>query len=156
MRVLIQRVASARVEWEGGSAGPIGRGLLCLVGFRAGDAENLLAPMAAKLMGLRIFEDDGGKMNHCLPDVEGGLLLVPQFTLYADCRKGRRPGFSTALEPARARAMFSAFEAACRGLTAPVAVGLFGAEMQVHLVNDGPVTILLDSQELGLISTSRN
>lgn len=150
MRVLIQRVASARVEWAGGNADAPGPGLLALVGFKASDDEGLVEPMAEKLVHLRIFEDTGEKMNLSLADTGGSLMLVPQFTLYADCRKGRRPGFSAAMAPQRAQAFFSRFESACRARGARVASGQFGAKMQVRLVNDGPVTILLDSNEINL------
>jgi D-tyrosyl-tRNA(Tyr) deacylase len=120
------------------------------VGFHATDGREVLEPMANKLIHLRIFEDDQGRMNLSLLERGGGLALVPQFTLYADCRKGRRPGFSEALEPRAAAALFDAFVARCRTEIAEVITGTFGAHMQVHLVNDGPVTILLDSRELNL------
>lgn len=160
VRVLIQRVTSARVEWEGGTAGPIGKGLLCLVGFGEGDAEGLIAPMVDKLVNLRIFEDAGGRMNRSLLELNGDLMLVPQFTLYADCRKGRRPGFSAALAAGRAKEFFTRFEESCGDFTGQdfsgrVFSGGFGASMQVHLVNDGPVTIMLDSQQLYPAPTTR-
>lgn len=165
VRVLIQRVTSARVEWEGGTAGPIGKGLLCLAGFGEGDLQTLIAPMVDKMLNLRIFEDEGGRMNRSLLDLNGDLMLVPQFTLYADCRKGRRPGFSAALAPERAEEFFTRFGETCRGVfggasssgafSGRVFSGCFGAEMQVHLVNDGPVTIMLDSQQLYPASTTR-
>ncbi len=148
MRILIQRVVSARVTWEDGGTEPMGRGLLCLVGFHPEDHHDLVRPMAEKLVHLRVFEDSGGKMNLSMLDAGAGLMLVPQFTLYADCRKGRRPGFSTAMAPRAAGALFDRFAAACRELAGDVALGRFGADMQVHLVNDGPVTILLDSAEI--------
>lgn len=165
VRVLIQRVTSAKVEWEGGLAGPIGKGLLCLVGFGEGDGETLIAPMVDKMVNLRIFEDEGNRMNRSLLDLNADLMLVPQFTLYADCRKGRRPGFSAALAPCRAKEFFIRFEESCRGVSGGasssgtfsgrVFSGGFGASMQVHLVNDGPVTIMLDSQQLFPASTTR-
>lgn len=160
MRVLIQRVTSARVEWQGGAAGPIGKGLLCLVGFGEGDEEILIAPMADKVLNLRIFEDEGGRMNRSLLELNGDLMLVPQFTLYADCTKGRRPGFSSALAPEQAREFFTRFEESCgefsgHGFTGRVFSGSFGVSMQVHLVNDGPVTIMLDIQQLNPASTTR-
>lgn len=160
VRVLIQRVISAKVEWEGGTAGPIGTGLLCLAGFGEEDEETLIAPMVDKVLTLRIFEDDSGRMNRSLLDLKGELLLVPQFTLYADCSKGRRPGFSGALAPERASAFFTRFEESCREFPGGVFSnrvfsGLFGANMQVHLVNDGPVTIMLDSQHLFPAATPR-
>lgn len=127
-----------------------GPGLLCLVGFNREDVAGVLEHMADKLIHLRIFADEHGRMNRSLVETGGGLVLVPQFTLYADCRKGRRPGFSDALEPAAAREMFEAFVQICREHLSGVIAGRFGAHMQVHLVNDGPVTILLDSNELRL------
>ncbi|MEE8434777.1 MAG: D-aminoacyl-tRNA deacylase [bacterium] len=160
MRVLIQRVTSAKVEWEGGAAGPIGKGLLCLVGFGEGDEETLIAPIVDKLVNLRIFEDEGRRMNRSLLDLKGDLMLVPQFTLYADCSKGRRPGFSAALAPERAKEFFTRFEESCGDFSSHffsgrVFSGGFGASMQVHLVNDGPVTIMLDSEQLYPASTTR-
>ena len=148
MRLLIQRLGSAWVTWEGAATGKIGTGLLTLVGFHRSDEAALLEPMVEKLVRLRIFEDDTGRMNRSLTDLDGGLMLVPQFTLYADCRKGRRPGFSDALPPGPAEEFFNTFVALCRERIGRVESGSFGADMQVHLVNDGPVTILLDSAEL--------
>ena len=154
MRVLLQRVATAQVTWEeagvAAATARIGPGLLCLVGFQAGDTAAELEPMAEKLVHLRVFEDAAGRMNRSLLEVAGGLVLVPQFTLYADCRKGRRPSFAPALAPDPARGLFSAFVAACTRYLPAVQQGCFGAHMQVHLVNDGPVTLLLDSETLGL------
>jgi D-tyrosyl-tRNA(Tyr) deacylase len=151
VRILIQRVRSAWVEFEDGSETPrSGPGLLALVGFRAGDGGALLEPMARKLTELRIFADDAGKMNRSLLDIAGDLVLVSQFTLYADCRKGRRPSFVDALEPAQAEALYGRFAAICAGLARVVTSGRFGAMMNVHLVNDGPVTVMLDSGELGI------
>jgi D-tyrosyl-tRNA(Tyr) deacylase len=150
MRIVVQRVRSARVEWEGGHSDPIGAGLLCLVGLHRSDGPAVLEPMTEKLLHLRIFEDEGGRMNRSLLETGGGLVLVPQFTLYADCRKGRRPGFADALAPEAARELFGHFVERCRQRVPGARCGEFGAHMQVHLVNDGPVTILLDSGELGL------
>lgn len=152
MRILVQRVRSARVEWPGGATEPIGPGLLGLVGLHREDGPALLEPMAAKLVHLRVFEDDEGRMNRSLLECRGGLVLVPQFTLYADCRKGRRPAFVDALAPDAAHALYERFVATCRQHAPAARSGCFGAKMQVHLVNDGPVTILLDSAELGLPS----
>jgi D-aminoacyl-tRNA deacylase len=150
MRIVVQRVQQAWVEWEQGSTQRIGAGLLCLVGLHRADAAPVLEPMAGKLLQLRIFEDASGHMNRSLLETAGGLVLVPQFTLYADCRKGRRPGFSEALEPEAARALFERFVGLCAREVPAVQSGRFGAHMRVHGVNDGPVTILLDSAELGL------
>lgn len=150
MRILLQRIKEARVDVEGVAGRRAGAGLLALVGFRRGDEEKLLEPMAAKLANLRIFDDGRGRMNLSLLDAGGDLVLVSQFTLYADCRKGRRPGFSDALAPDLAEPHFERFRRICAGILPTVITGSFGAEMQVHLVNDGPVTIMLDSAQLGL------
>lgn len=150
MRVLLQRISDALVIAEGVAGPKAGKGLLALVGFRQGDHAGLLEPMAIKIVHLRIFEDSSGRMNRSLLDSEGDLVLVPQFTLYADCRKGRRPGFSNALEPSLAESLFEGLCQLCQRMAPSVITGVFGAHMQVHLVNDGPVTILLDSAELGL------
>jgi D-tyrosyl-tRNA(Tyr) deacylase len=138
------------VEWEDDATEHVGPGLLGLVGFRREDERALCGPMAEKMVHLRIFEDGQGRMNRSLLEVGGALVLVPQFTLYADCRKGRRPGFSEALEPEAARGHFEVFVTACRSHLAGIVTGRFATHMRVHLVNDGPVTILLDSEELGL------
>jgi len=150
MRLLIQRLGMARVTWNDTGTEMVNSGLLAFVGFHHRDGAGLLEPMAEKLVHLRIFEDEGGRMNRSVTELEGALVLVPQFTLYADCRKGRRPGFSDALAPGKAEELFASFLALCRQRIARVESGKFGAHMQVHLVNDGPVTILLDSMELNL------
>ncbi|MBI3994153.1 MAG: D-tyrosyl-tRNA(Tyr) deacylase [Candidatus Lambdaproteobacteria bacterium] len=152
MRVLLQRVADAWVDIAGRATPPSGAGLLALVGFCDGDHEGLLAPMAEKIVNLRIFEDAQGKLNRSLLDRGGALVLVSQFTLYADLRRGRRPGFSHALAPPAASRLFDAFVACCRARVVRVETGEFGASMRVHLINDGPVTLLLDSAELGMDS----
>ena len=145
MRVVVQRVARAAVEVEGETVGEIGAGLLVLVGFRPGDGATALDWMAKKLLGLRVFEDDQGKMNLSVTEIGGEVLLVPQFTVYADCRQGRRPSFSGALGPEEATALFDRF---C-GVVAEAGLGPqrgeFGAHMKVSLVNDGPVTLVVDS-----------
>jgi D-tyrosyl-tRNA(Tyr) deacylase len=152
MRLVIQRVSEGEVVIDGVSHGRIGRGVVVLVGFGEGDSEALLAKVAEKLIGLRIFADAGGNTNLALGDVGGGLLLVSQFTLYADVRKGRRPSFTRSLAPEPARQLYEAFVERVRGAytAGPVESGVFGAMMQVRLVNDGPVTIWLDSADLGL------
>ena len=129
--------------------GEIGAGLAVLLGAGAGDDETDLAYIVDKIAGLRIFADDDDKMNRSVIDIAGGVLWISQFTLYGDVRKGRRPGFSAALEPVAARALYERGIAALRAAgVATVATGSFGADMQVALVNDGPVTILLDSKKL--------
>jgi D-tyrosyl-tRNA(Tyr) deacylase len=146
MRAVVQRVARASVEVDGAVVGAIGHGLLVLLGAGAGDGPADLAYIVDKLVHLRIFADDAGKMNRSVIDVGGGVLMISQFTLYGDARSGRRPAFTGALEPVAARALYEQAIAAVRaaGLT-EVAAGVYGADMQVALVNDGPVTILLDS-----------
>ena len=150
MRIVVQRVLSAWVEWEQESTEHIAAGLLCLVGLHREDGPALLEPMAEKLLHLRIFEDEAGRMNRSLLETYGALVLVPQFTLYADCSRGRRPSFTAALASEPARALFERFAQRCREETPRVECGFFGAHMQVELVNDGPVTLLLDSAEPGL------
>jgi D-tyrosyl-tRNA(Tyr) deacylase len=140
---LLQRVARARVEVAGETVGAIDRGLLVLVCAEPGDGPAQVERLADKLLKLRVFADDEGRMNRSVVDVGGGLLVVSQFTLAADTRSGTRPGFSAAAPPAHARAMVDALLAALRARHAPVESGRFGADMQVHLVNDGPVTIPL-------------
>jgi D-tyrosyl-tRNA(Tyr) deacylase len=147
MRAVIQRVASARVEVDGKSVGGIGRGLLILLGVEQGDGADDVRYLAEKSSQLRIFEDAAGKMNLSLADVGGQALVVSQFTLLADCRKGRRPGFSRAALPEPADILYQQFVALLRERGLTVATGIFQAEMQVHLVNDGPVTLLLDSRK---------
>ena len=145
MRVVLQRVSRARVTVDGRVTGEIGRGFLLLVGFTASDGDDAVAWMADKVLALRIFPDDEGKMNRALDEVGGGLLVVSQFTLYGDARKGRRPSFVDAAPPERAIPLYERFVALLRGsATGPVATGEFGAMMDVGLVNDGPVTLILE------------
>ncbi|HCA24936.1 MAG TPA: D-tyrosyl-tRNA(Tyr) deacylase [Pseudomonas sp.] len=144
MKGLLQRVSQARVEVEGEIVGSIDQGLLVLVGIEPQDAEASADKLLKRLLEYRVFTDADGRMNDSLTDVQGGLLLVSQFTLAADTRKGRRPGFSTAAPPDRAEALFDYLVAQARALHPQVATGRFGADMQVHLVNDGPVTFLLE------------
>jgi D-tyrosyl-tRNA(Tyr) deacylase len=144
MRVVLQRVSRASVSVEGRVVGEIGRGFLVLVGFSAADGEDGLGWMADKIVGLRLFADDEGKMNLSLGDVGGALLVVSQFTLYADARKGRRPSFVDAAPPEHAVPLYERFVAALRGWGLQVETGEFGALMDVALVNDGPVTLILE------------
>jgi len=146
MRAVVQRVSRAAVRVEGRVAGEVGRGLLVLLGVAAGDAEEDARWMADKLAQLRIFVDEGGKMNRSVADVSGGVLLVSQFTLLADARKGNRPSFAAAAAPEAASALYEQVRAALAARGLPVATGVFRAHMEVELVNDGPVTILLDSR----------
>jgi len=147
MRVVLQRVSSASVRVHGEGVAAIGRGLLALVGAGGEDSEADASTLARKTAELRIFEDDEGKMNRSLLDVNGGLLAVSQFTLYADCRKGRRPSFGGAMKPDEAERLIRHFAAQARASGVdPVGEGRFGAMMEVVLVNDGPVTIVLESR----------
>ncbi len=149
MRVLIQRVKYASVTIDGEVKSSIGHGILALVGFCEGDREEFIAPMAKKMAGLRIFEDADGKMNLSVSDVGGEILAVSQFTLYADCRKGRRPSFTGALSPDRANEFYIEFVNAVADETGvSPKTGEFGADMKVELLNDGPVTIMLDSDDI--------
>ena len=146
MIAVVQRVTRARVTVAGEEVGAIEAGLLALVGVRPGDDDEDVRILADRITGLRIFEDENGKMNQSLLDQRLAMLAVSQFTLCADVRKGRRPSFDSAEKPALANARFEAFCAAVRGFGVRVATGRFGAEMQVELVNAGPATFILDSQ----------
>ncbi len=145
MRALLQRVKEARVEVEGRTVGAIGRGLLVLLGVARGDTPADADYLAEKILGLRIFPDAEGKMNLSVMEAGGGLLVVSQFTLYGDTRKGRRPSFDQAAPQQEARALYEYFVQKLRSRQAPVQTGVFQAMMQVHLINEGPVTILCES-----------
>ncbi|WP_304615359.1 D-aminoacyl-tRNA deacylase [Paracoccus sp. (in: a-proteobacteria)] len=147
MRLLLQRVTEASVSVGGQIVGRTGPGLLALVCAMQGDDEVAAERMAARMAKLRIFRDEAGRMNRAITDIGGGVLAVSQFTLAADTRSGNRPGFSSAAAPEDGRRLYEHFVAALRGLGLPVETGIFGAEMQVSLLNDGPVTIWLDSAE---------
>jgi len=146
MRAVVQRVASARVTADGGIVAAIGRGLLVLVGVTHEDGPGDVQYVATKVRELRVFEDEAGKMNRSVAEVGGALLVVSQFTLYGDCRKGRRPSFDSAAPPAVARALYDDLVRLLREGAVPVETGAFQARMAVELVNDGPVTLLLDSR----------
>jgi D-aminoacyl-tRNA deacylase len=148
MRACVQRVSRASVTVEGQIVGEIGRGLLVLLGVAQGDDEKDARYLGEKIVGLRIFEDDAGKMNRSLIDAGGGLLVVSQFTLLGDVRKGRRPSFIDAAPPDEANRLYEVFAAAAASHGLPVATGRFQTHMDVELVNDGPVTLLLDSRKL--------
>jgi len=148
MRAIVQRVKWARVRVGDETVGSIDAGLLVLLGAARGDGNPEAEMLAQKIIGLRIFEDEAGKMNRSVVDIGGACLVVSQFTLFADCRKGRRPFFGGAEEPQRATELCDRFATTARGLGVEVATGRFGAMMQVELCNDGPVTIPLDSDEL--------
>ncbi len=147
MRVVIQRVKRASVKTGGNIQGEITCGMLVLLGIRTGDTVTDLQWLAEKIVNLRIFEDPQGKMNRSLTDIAGEMLIVSQFTLYGDCRKGRRPGFSSAAPPEIAEPLYRQFIEEIRNRNIRVATGIFQAEMEVELVNDGPVTLLLDSEK---------
>lgn len=147
MRVVVQRVTSARVEVEGRGVGEIGRGMLVLLGVGKSDTRQDADYLVNKLAGLRIFADEAGKMNRDVIETGGSLLVVSQFTLYGDVQRGRRPGFERAADPQEARVLYKYFVDALRARGVPVATGSFQALMAVHLVNDGPVTIIIDSDK---------
>lgn len=147
MRAVIQRVSRAKVTVNSSVAGEISRGLMILLGVGRGDTPDVAASLAEKAANLRIFEDENEKMNRSLLDVKGSALVVSQFTLYGDARGGRRPSFIAAAPPEQAKALYETFCESLRNLGITVATGLFQAMMSVELVNEGPVTILLDSEK---------
>ena len=152
MRLVIQRVTHAYVTLNQAettiTAGTIGAGLVVLVGIAKEDTEADVDYLSNKLLGMRIFPDDHGKMNRNIAEAGGSILLISQFTLYADCRKGRRPGFDRAAPPERALALYNYFVDALRKSSVPVETGVFQAMMEVHLTNQGPVTIIIDSEDM--------
>lgn len=145
MRAVVQRVKGAKVEVYGRTVGEIGQGILILLGVGEEDSEKETDQLAAKIAHLRIFSDDRDLMNLSLTEIKGEALVVSQFTLWGDCRKGRRPSFIRAASPEKAKALYEHFISVLRGMGVSVATGEFQAMMDVHLVNDGPVTLLLDS-----------
>ena len=147
MRAVVQRVSEASVIIDGQTVGEIRQGLMVLLGVARGDTSKDAAYLAEKTSGLRIFEDQEGKMNRSVEDISGSVLVVSQFTLLGDCRKGRRPGFTDAAEPELADKLYEEYVALLRQQGITVATGVFRAEMKVGLVNDGPVTMLLDSRK---------
>ena len=147
MRAVLQRVSRASVEVEGQVVGQIGVGWLVLIGVAKGDLDDDADKLAAKVLGLRAFEDSDGKMNRSVIDVNGSVLVVSQFTLFGDCRGGRRPSFTEAAEPAEAERLYLRFAEKIRGSGLIVETGTFRADMKVELLNDGPVTLLLDSRK---------
>jgi D-tyrosyl-tRNA(Tyr) deacylase len=147
MRAVVQRVTRASVAVDGETVGQIKRGLLVFLGVEVGDEKADLDYLVGKITGLRVFEDVDGKMNLSLLDTQGSLLVISQFTLLGDVKKGKRPSFVRAAKPELARRLYQEFIEACHGINVPVQTGIFQAEMAVELVNDGPVTILLDSRK---------
>ena len=148
MRAVLTRVRSASVTIDGQMVGKIGQGFLILLGVGPEDTEETCRYLAEKALGLRVFEDEEGKMNRSLSDVGGQVLVVSQFTLYGNCRKGRRPSFAEAAGPELGKALYEKFLAICEELGYPPQHGEFGADMQVESINDGPVTLILDTQQL--------
>lgn len=148
MRLVIQRVLNASVKVDGEVTGKIGKGFLVLLGAGMNDTKEIAEKMADKMMRLRIFSDENDKTNLSIQDVGGELLVVSQFTLYADCRKGNRPSFVKAGAPAEANRLYEYFMERCKTHVEKVEHGIFGADMKISLVNDGPFTLMLDSQEL--------
>lgn len=148
MRVVIQRVKHASVTVEGKTTGQIQDGFMLLVGIKKDDTKEIIEKLAKKVSELRIFSDEAGKMNLSIQDIKGSILSISQFTLYADCKRGRRPGFELAEKPQKANEMYEYFNSILRNYGIIVETGVFGADMQVELCNDGPVTIILDSDEL--------
>ncbi len=147
MKAVIQRVKSAQVCVDGRVSGKIGKGLLVLLGVGKGDGEGDLSFLASKIPDLRIFEDESGKFNLSLREIGGEILVVSQFTLFGDCRRGRRPSFTEAEEPSAAKYLYDQFILRLKERAIPVQTGEFQAKMEVHLINDGPVTLLLDSKQ---------
>jgi D-aminoacyl-tRNA deacylase len=147
MRAVVQRVSSASVTVDGEVTGKIDRGFLVLLGVGEDDTDDDVVYLAGKIAGLRVFEDEAGKMNLTLADVGGAVLAVSQFTLFGDCRKGRRPSFIAAARPEKANSLYEAFMVEIRGQGIAVESGRFQAHMDVSLVNDGPVTLLIDSRK---------
>ena len=148
MRAVLQREKHAKLTIDGAVSGEIGAGFLILLGVAPEDTPEEALYLAKKCVGLRVFEDENDKMNLALADVGGKILAVSQFTLYADCRKGKRPNFTRAAKGDQARELYEYFVDCCRGLGVETQTGEFGAEMKVELLNDGPVTIMLDTDEL--------
>lgn len=148
MRAVVQRVARGSVEVEGSIVGSINKGLMVLLGVSEKDSMEDVQYMADKILNLRVFDDEEGKMNFSLLDVAGELLLVSQFTLYGDCRKGRRPNYMAAAKPDKADELYNELVKLCRAQNVKTETGVFQADMQVNIVNDGPVTLIIDSEKV--------
>lgn len=147
MRAVVQRVTSSSVTVDGKIIGEIGRGLNVLLGISVDDTNEDIKYMKDKILNLRIFEDEDGKLNRSLKDIDGDILIISQFTLYGDCRKGRRPSFIDALPGEQSKVMYEEFVRLCRNDVNNVATGIFGADMSVKINNDGPVTLLVESKK---------
>lgn len=148
MRAVIQRVNSGSVTVDGNIVGSIGKGFVVLLGISEKDTAEDVVYMTDKIVNLRIFEDEDEKMNLSLQDIKGELLVVSQFTLYGDCRKGRRPNFMSAARPEKAEQLYNEFVNKCRGMGVKTETGIFQAYMKVNIENDGPVTVIVDSEKL--------
>ena len=148
MRAVVQRVTQGSVEVEGNIVGSIGKGLMVLLGVSEKDTKEDVAYMADKILNLRVFDDEEGKMNYSLLDVQGELLLVSQFTLYGDCRKGRRPNYMAAAKPDKADELYNEVVKLCRDQNVKTETGVFQADMKVSIINDGPVTLIIDSEKV--------
>ncbi len=148
MRAVVQRVLRSSVEVEGSVVGSIPKGLMVLLGVSEKDTSEDAAYMADKILNLRVFDDEEGKMNYSLLDVKGELLLVSQFTLYGDCRKGRRPNYMAAAKPDKADALYQELVQLCRAQNVKIETGVFQADMKVDILNDGPVTLIIDSEKI--------
>ncbi len=148
MRAVVQRVSEASVKVDGKTIGSVEKGLLVFLGVGDGDTEKDMHYIADKVRGLRIFSDENDKMNLSVEDIGGGILVISQFTLYGDCRKGKRPNFTASMEPKGAEKMYENFMSYLRDCGCTVECGSFGADMKVELLNDGPVTIILDSSKI--------
>ncbi len=147
MRVVLQRVSGASVKVDGNIIGQIDKGIMVLVGFKQDDNEKIMDYMIEKIINLRIFEDENDKMNLSLKDINGQLLIIPNFTLYGDCRKGRRPSYSGGAPSSQALEIYLKFVTKAKGYGLEIKTGKFGADMEVSLVNDGPITLLVDSDK---------
>ena len=148
MKFVVQRVENANVKVNNSIIGEIGKGFLVLIGITSDDTKEIANAMVKKLINLRVFTDSQDKMNLSIKDIGGSLLLISQFTLYADCTHGNRPGFTSAAKPDYANELYEYIISECKKYEVPVQKGLFGAHMKVSLLNDGPVTIILDSDEI--------
>lgn len=150
MRFVIQRVSNAKVEVDNATVGKIENGFLVLIGITHNDTTEIAEAMVKKMLKLRVFSDENGKMNESIMDINGELLLISQFTLYANCKRGNRPDFLNAAKPEYANKLYEYIIEKCRKNEINVQTGIFGADMKVELVNDGPVTIVLDSDEIAI------
>lgn len=146
MKIVVQRVNHAEINVNGENVGKINKGLLLLIGIAKNDNEAIADKLVKKVCNLRIFEDENGKMNKSLKDINGELLVVSQFTLYADCKNGNRPSFINACEPQKANELYEYFKDKCKEEISTVESGIFGADMKIELLNDGPVTIILEEE----------